>query len=212
MRSPSVLIDGYYWHIKVYPRGNEGTPLMSVYIECSTSPDIGLAADPVGTAQAAGMPKTGDGLMSSTADNRNTSDGNFTNASRPTPSTTNDSNLTETPQALLSKDQAFALPIIPKSPEYLLMIGVIIDFSRNLLIGAGGDSTGLGISCTYVSDSSDERCFGMTHSVSQRIFAPSRTTQALCSGTLLPESLHGIIMIGLVSTVYLSGLPGQVLL
>jgi len=106
MRSPSVLIDGYYWHIKVYPRGNEGTPLMSVYIECSTSPDIGLAADPVGTAQAAGMPKTGDGLMSSTADNRNTSDGNFTNASRPTPSTTNDSNLTETPQAMLSKDQA----------------------------------------------------------------------------------------------------------
>lgn len=38
MRSPSVLIGGYYWNIKVYPRGNENTDMMSVYVECSTSP------------------------------------------------------------------------------------------------------------------------------------------------------------------------------
>lgn len=106
MRSPSVLIDGYYWNIKVYPRGNEGTPLMSVYIECSTSPDEGLAADTVGTSQAAETSKTGDRSMSSTADNQNMSSGNVANALRPTLSSTNDSNITETPQALSSKDQA----------------------------------------------------------------------------------------------------------
>ena len=38
LRSPSVLIGGYYWNIKVYPRGNENTDMMSVYVECSTSP------------------------------------------------------------------------------------------------------------------------------------------------------------------------------
>lgn len=38
MRSPSVLIGDYYWNIKYYPRGNEGIELLSVYIECSTSP------------------------------------------------------------------------------------------------------------------------------------------------------------------------------
>lgn len=37
MRSPSVSIGGYYWNIKVYPRGNENTDSMSVYVECSTS-------------------------------------------------------------------------------------------------------------------------------------------------------------------------------
>ena len=42
MRSPSIAIGGYYWNIKVYPRGNENTDSMSVYVECSTSPkDIG---------------------------------------------------------------------------------------------------------------------------------------------------------------------------
>lgn len=106
MRSPSVLIDGYYWHIKVYPRGNEGTPLMSVYIECSTSPDEGLAADTVGTTQAAETSKTGDGSMSSAADNENMFGGNVTNASRPTLSSTNDSDNTETLRALSSNDQA----------------------------------------------------------------------------------------------------------
>ena len=35
MRSPSVLIDGFYWSIKFFPRGNEGTDHLSVYIECS---------------------------------------------------------------------------------------------------------------------------------------------------------------------------------
>lgn len=40
MRSPSVLIGGYYWNIKYYPRGNpnEGTEQLSVYIECSSVP------------------------------------------------------------------------------------------------------------------------------------------------------------------------------
>ena len=35
MRSPSVLIGGMYWNIKYYPRGNDGTEHLSVYIECS---------------------------------------------------------------------------------------------------------------------------------------------------------------------------------
>lgn len=38
MRSPSVFIDGYYWNIRFYPRGKDGTDHMSVYIECSTTP------------------------------------------------------------------------------------------------------------------------------------------------------------------------------
>ncbi len=38
MRSPSVLIGGYYWNIKYYPRGKEGTDHMSIYIECSPTP------------------------------------------------------------------------------------------------------------------------------------------------------------------------------
>ena len=38
MRSPSVFIDGYYWNIKYYPRGKEGTDHMSIFIECSTAP------------------------------------------------------------------------------------------------------------------------------------------------------------------------------
>lgn len=38
MRSPSVLIGDHYWNIKYYPRGNDGTEQLSVYIECSTAP------------------------------------------------------------------------------------------------------------------------------------------------------------------------------
>ena len=38
MLSPSVLIGGYYWHIKYFPRGNERTDMMSLYIECSDTP------------------------------------------------------------------------------------------------------------------------------------------------------------------------------
>ena len=38
MRSPSIAIGGFYWNIKVYPRGNENTDSMSVYVECSSSP------------------------------------------------------------------------------------------------------------------------------------------------------------------------------
>ena len=35
MRSPSVQIGEYFWHLKFYPRGNEGTEQVSVYVECS---------------------------------------------------------------------------------------------------------------------------------------------------------------------------------
>ena len=38
MRSPSELIDGYYWNIKYYPHGNDGTEQLSIYIECSPTP------------------------------------------------------------------------------------------------------------------------------------------------------------------------------
>ena len=38
MRSPSVLIGGYYWNIKYYPHGNDGTDQLSIYIECSPTP------------------------------------------------------------------------------------------------------------------------------------------------------------------------------
>ena len=37
MRSPSVTIGGFRWNIKYYPRGNDGTEQMSVYVECSPS-------------------------------------------------------------------------------------------------------------------------------------------------------------------------------
>ncbi len=61
MRSPQALIGGLYWNIKYYPRGNEGTHNMSVYIECSSSPhdndsdedsDIDAASEPDSGAQA----------------------------------------------------------------------------------------------------------------------------------------------------------------
>ena len=35
MRSPSMFIGGYYWNIKFFPRGNDGTEQLSIYIECS---------------------------------------------------------------------------------------------------------------------------------------------------------------------------------
>lgn len=38
MRSPCVLIGGFYWNIKYFPRGNDGTSQLSVYIECSRAP------------------------------------------------------------------------------------------------------------------------------------------------------------------------------
>lgn len=38
MRSRSVLIGGYYWNIKYYPHGNDGTEQLSIYIECSPTP------------------------------------------------------------------------------------------------------------------------------------------------------------------------------
>ncbi|KAL6720276.1 hypothetical protein ACLMJK_002197 [Lecanora helva] len=38
MRSPSVCIGGYYWNIKYFPHGNDGTEQLSIYIECSPTP------------------------------------------------------------------------------------------------------------------------------------------------------------------------------
>ena len=38
MRSPSVRIGDLYWNIKYFPRGNDGTDYMSVYIECASKP------------------------------------------------------------------------------------------------------------------------------------------------------------------------------
>ena len=58
MKSPSVLIGGYYWGIKVFPRGNDGSPLMSVYIECSPYPNDDQAAEPSKDGQADQDPKT----------------------------------------------------------------------------------------------------------------------------------------------------------
>lgn len=59
MRSPSVLIGGYYWNIKYFPRGDEGTQYMSVFIECSTTPRAELLTEALGTErpiQATGEP------------------------------------------------------------------------------------------------------------------------------------------------------------
>ena len=38
MRSPSVRIGDFYWNIKYYPRGNDGTEQVSAYVECSPVP------------------------------------------------------------------------------------------------------------------------------------------------------------------------------
>lgn len=42
MRSPSVRIGEYYWNIKFYPHGNDGTEQLSIYIECSPTPREGV--------------------------------------------------------------------------------------------------------------------------------------------------------------------------
>ncbi|KAL8969601.1 MAG: hypothetical protein Q9183_001925 [Haloplaca sp. 2 TL-2023] len=53
MRSPSMLIGGMYWNIKFFPRGNDGTEHMSVYIECSPSPpDESDSEDTTGSGQS----------------------------------------------------------------------------------------------------------------------------------------------------------------
>jgi len=49
MRSPSVLIGGSYWNIKYFPRGDEGTQYMSVFIECSTTPRAEPLTEELGT-------------------------------------------------------------------------------------------------------------------------------------------------------------------
>ena len=104
MRSPSVLIDGYYWNIKVYPRGNEGTPLMSVYVECSTLPNQRLIADPTDKGQANEVSKTGDEPVSYTTNNENTSAPNLANASIPTALTLHESDGNESHQPTSTKE------------------------------------------------------------------------------------------------------------
>ena len=65
LRSPSVLIGGYYWNIKYFPRGDEGTQYMSVFVECSTAPreevsDEGIkTAIPIQEAYGSGEPRSG---------------------------------------------------------------------------------------------------------------------------------------------------------
>ena len=95
MRSPSVLIDGYYWNIKVYPRGNEGTPLMSVYIECSTSPNEGQVTENADKAQGAEVTAPGATTNSHTSNNENTSESNLANPTVSAPSVVEDSNTNE---------------------------------------------------------------------------------------------------------------------
>ena len=50
LRSPSVFIGGYYWNIKYFPRGDEGTNYMSVFIECSTTPQEDTSTEEIKTA------------------------------------------------------------------------------------------------------------------------------------------------------------------
>jgi hypothetical protein len=38
MRSPAVEIGGFKWNIKIFPRGNEGTDHVSVFVECTGPP------------------------------------------------------------------------------------------------------------------------------------------------------------------------------
>lgn len=106
MRSPSVFVDGCYWNIKAYPRGNEGSTQMSVYIECSTSPieEPGIAiADDV---QDAGVPASGEEAMSRTTNNehQNTSQPNETNNAMSTDSIASEGNVNRQQKAFPPKD------------------------------------------------------------------------------------------------------------
>lgn len=63
MRSPSVLIGGYYWNIKYFPHGNDGTEQLSIYIECSQTPYEGAEVAPQKSETsgiASDVPKTTD--------------------------------------------------------------------------------------------------------------------------------------------------------
>ncbi|KAL8768207.1 MAG: hypothetical protein Q9209_005516 [Squamulea sp. 1 TL-2023] len=80
MRSPSVLIGGLYWNIKYFPRGNDGTEQMSVYVECSSSPDGPESEDESGSEtssnegneiQTDGEAPTEEGIHQSRAESRN---------------------------------------------------------------------------------------------------------------------------------------------
>ncbi|KAL8690427.1 MAG: hypothetical protein Q9218_004127 [Villophora microphyllina] len=67
MQSPSKLIGGHYWSIKYYPRGNDGTEHMSVYIECSPSPPGDEGSGKCAEGEAKGASTEGDGPQSSNA-------------------------------------------------------------------------------------------------------------------------------------------------
>lgn len=75
MRSPSVLIGGLYWNIKYFPRGNDGTEQMSVYIECSSSPDGPESEDDSDTENSAneanGMQASGEAPTDAPTEERN---------------------------------------------------------------------------------------------------------------------------------------------
>lgn len=66
MRSPPVLIGGMYWNIKYFPRGNDGTEHMSVYIECSSSPPE--ETEPKEDVSSENVPDQADGAHQNNAD------------------------------------------------------------------------------------------------------------------------------------------------
>ncbi|KAL9601645.1 MAG: hypothetical protein Q9219_002365 [cf. Caloplaca sp. 3 TL-2023] len=92
LRSPTILVGGFYWNIKYFPRGNEGTEHMSVYLECSPKTPHALKAEddpgpssadqrsapaissPVGesiAAAAQGVSQTNDGAFESPSQAQN---------------------------------------------------------------------------------------------------------------------------------------------
>ncbi|KAL8826599.1 MAG: hypothetical protein Q9191_003705 [Dirinaria sp. TL-2023a] len=81
MRSPSVLIGDYYWSIKVFPRGNDGSPLMSVYIECSPYPNDDQTTEPPNDRQPNQDPKKA--LLGSLPKDSSTDDTSSSDTPRP---------------------------------------------------------------------------------------------------------------------------------
>ncbi|KAL8969430.1 MAG: hypothetical protein Q9197_004347, partial [Variospora fuerteventurae] len=94
MRSPSVLIGGVYWNIKYYPRGNDGTENMSVYIECSSSPDGEADSDEGSDVDASSEPDNGGQATRGVADDNAVPD----TQSVPQTVTTTTESSTEAPQ------------------------------------------------------------------------------------------------------------------
>lgn len=68
MRSPSVLIGGFYWNIKYFPHGNDGTEQLSIYIECSPSPYEEAEAESTKAASGPKEDMVGEGPVQTNAD------------------------------------------------------------------------------------------------------------------------------------------------